>query len=29
MSPAADVRDLPEGLLSGHEPGVRVSQQEE
>jgi len=28
-SPAADVRDMPEVLLSGHEPGVRVSQQEE
>ena len=28
-SPAADVRDMPEILLSGHEPGVRVSQQEE
>ena len=28
-SPAADVRDMPEILLSGHEPGVRISQQEE
>ena len=27
-SPAADVRDMPEGLLSGHGPDARVSQQE-
>jgi hypothetical protein len=29
MSPVADVRDMPEGLLSGHEPGVCILQQEE